>query len=485
MQLCGSDQFPTRFRLNGLSVRVLQLTSTLEPMARFAASFLVIVLLLSAGWFGTASAQGLTNTIPRNQAPLIRTFPPKAEEQTPAGTGKFVIFTREQAKSNEWDFIAGAWECIPSQTNTPVTKRVEFCHSSWNAGPLLDTLVRDNSDGSHPRFVRLPVDTGERDYSVNLYDINYRSWEVRCLWQGERLSAFGAMKNMIFCEDARNWFGLDAQSGKIIKDVPFSPLDVDGAFWLVRKVGEKSGVWSYDLAKGQFVGHFSDVDESQLVHSRSLLSRDGRYRTLIVVPKPDDGRGRFIGGIFLLQRDDRTEDIRVPVMLLTKPIRGGVRLNPIETGLRFTEDGTVEFSACSQINNPRETVWTIDIATGKTTVSVRPHVKPMEDDLALFDGVPSPDYLRKYLKDLRHFGRGGLAPAFLIHLGILKEQPGYPDCTAGVSPDGRHILFRAKKGPLADVFIYGDLQTKQTVRWVSPAELNSGDAMEFVWVETP
>jgi hypothetical protein len=446
-----------------------------------------IIALLSPYWhFSDALAQGLTNTIPRNQAPLARTFPPADAEQIPRGTGKFVIFTREQTdKPNEWDFIAGAWECIPSRPNMPVTKRVEFCHSSWEAQPLLYYLMRDDSAGLYPQFVQLMVDTGDRDYGVNLYDINYRTWDVRCLWHGDRLSAFGVMKNFAFCRDSRDWFRIDLSSGNIIKDMPFIPLDVDGAFWLVRKADEKSGTWSYDLAKEQFVGHFGGVDEREMAHTRSLLSADGRNRAWILVPMPNDWRGGVIGGTLLLQRDGHTEDIRVPVMMQTKPIRGGRFLMPIGTRLRFTQDGTVKFSASQQKRAEKERVWTIDIASGKATESVRPYVEPKDEASALFDGVTAPDYLRPYLKNLRHFGRGGLAPAFLMHLGILKEQPEFPDCTAGVSRDGRHILYKAKEGPLADVFIYGDLQTKQTVRWACPAGIKPSDFMEFVWVETP
>ena len=443
-------------------------------------------LLLVCGYHCTAPAQGLTNAIPKNQAPLSRTFPPSAAEQTSSDTGKFVIFTREETdKPNEWDFIAGAWECIPSRPNVPVTKRAEFCHSSWEAQLLMDCLVRDDIEGLYPQFVKLMVDTGDRDYGVNLYDINYRTWNVRCVWRGDRLSAFGVMKNFVFCQDSRDWFRLDVSTGNIIKDVPFIPLAVDGDFWLVRKVGEKSGVWSYDLAKEQFVSHFGDVDESQLLHSRSLLSKDGRNRSWLLVPKPNDWRDGLVSGTFLLQRDERAEDIRVPVMLQTKALRGSGRLNPIGTQLSFTKDGIVEFSACPQIKGSKERVWTIEIASGKITESVRPHLEPKEDDFALFDGVPTPDYLRKYLKDVWHFGRGGLAPAFLMYLGILKSQPEFPDCTAGVSRDGRHILYKAKEGPLADVFIYGDLQTKQTVRWACPKGIKPGDSLEFAWVETP
>lgn len=439
----------------------------------------ILALLSPCGCLFTASAQGLTNTIPKNQAPLARTFLPTAAEQTPSGTGKFVIFTREETdKPNEWDFIAGAWECIPSRPEVPVTKRVEFCHSAGEAQPLLDCLVRDDSEGLFTRFVSLQVDR------FNLYDINYRTWDVRCLWQGEHLSAFGVMKNFVFCQGFRDWVRLDVSSGNIIKDVPFIPLDVDGAFWLVRKIGEKSGAWSYDLAKGQFVGHFGEVEEIRVGHTRSLLSTDGRSRAWLLVPMPDDWRGGVIGGTLVLQRHGQTEDIRVPVKMQAR-MGSGVPVIPMGTHLIFTKDGTVELAASQQMKGQKEWVWTIDIAAGKAIESTRTHIEPKEDDLALFDGVPAPDYLRPYLKDLWHFGRGGLAPAFLMHLGILKKQPEFPDCTAGVSRDGRHILYKAKKGPLADVFIYGDLQTKKTVRWISPPGIKPGDSLEFVWVEAP
>jgi len=285
--------------------------------------------------------------------------------------------------------------------------------------------------------------------------------------------------------DLGDWFCLDATSGNTIKEVPFIPLDVDGSFWLVRKTAEQSGAWSYNLAKEEFIGHFDNVDESQFLHSQSLLSADGRNRAWILIPKPDNWHEGAIAGTFRLQRHGNTEDIRVPVMMLTKAIRGSGRLMPVGTHLDFTKEGTAEFSARQKVKGSKERLWTIDIASGKVSEGERPYVEPKEDDFALFDGVPTPNYLRRYLKDFRHFGRSGLAPAFLMHLGILRKQPEFPDCTAGVSRDGRHILYKAKEGPLADVFIYGDLHTKQTVRWPCPTGIKRGDSLEFVWVETP
>jgi hypothetical protein len=162
-------------------------------------------LIALTGLFALAaqsSAQRLRNLIPPDQKPLLKVFPPSANEQSQPGVGKFVIFTREPAGKG-WDFIAGAWECIPSRPEVPIVKRAEFCRSSWNCGPLLDTLVADDSSGLHPRFARLQVDSGERTYTVNLYDIDYRNWAVRCIWQGSRLSAFGVVGDSIFIRDTR------------------------------------------------------------------------------------------------------------------------------------------------------------------------------------------------------------------------------------------------------------------------------------------
>ena len=134
----------------------------------------VVCYAAVAGALSIATAQEAEIVVRQNQPPILNVLPPTAAERTAPGVGKFVIFTREET-SREWDHIAGAWECIPSQPQTPLMKRVEFCHSPWCANPLLDTLVADDGDGLHPRFARLQVNKGRGEYTVNIYDINYRS----------------------------------------------------------------------------------------------------------------------------------------------------------------------------------------------------------------------------------------------------------------------------------------------------------------------
>jgi hypothetical protein len=163
----------------------------------------------------------------------------------------------------------------------------------------------------------------------------------------------------------------------------------------------------------------------------------------------------------------------------------GLPVIPRDIELKFSPEGQLQFRARKGAKESEDRFWSIDIATGKVSSGVVRHLPAADDAPAVLDGVPVPDYLRKHVSGLKHFGRSGLAPAFLLYLGILKEQPEYPDCTAGVSRDGRHVLYRAKKGPLSRVYIYGDLLTKQTVRWESPDRLDCRDSQEFVWVETP
>jgi hypothetical protein len=433
-----------------------------------------------------SSAQELTNVIPKNQKPILKTFPPSAAEQAKGGTGKFVIFSREPA-GKDWDFIAEAWECIPSHPEIPVTKRVEFCHSSWNAGALLDILTCDNSSGMYPQFVKLQVDSGDSDYAVNLYNINYQTWGVDCIWQGSRLSAFGVMGESIFCNDKNNWFLINTDTGELNKNPPFIPIGTDGAFWLVRKAGETEGCWSYDTTSKQYVAHFGAVDEPTIGYSQSKLSADGRSRAWVIVSMPADANWRkgVVAGKLILQQDGR-KDISVPVEMCAFA-GDGVPMHLFDIQLLFSPNGKFQFCAlkADKAAAREDQVWEVDMETGKANLTVKPHSESSNIPPSVLDGVPVPDYLRPDVKGLEYFGRGALAPAFLLHLGLIKEKPVDSDCTVGVSRDGRHVLFRAKKGPLAGAFIYGDLVTKQVIRWKLPKGFDSADSEEFVWVETP
>ena len=443
----------------------------------------VVCYAAVAGALSIATAQEAEIVVRQNQPPILNVLPPTAAERTAPGVGKFVIFTREET-SREWDHIAGAWECIPSQPQTPLMKRVEFCHSPWCANPLLDTLVADDGDGLHPRFARLQVNKGRGEYTVNIYDINYRTWDVRCIWQGDQFHAFGVLGGSVFCRADDEWCRIDAATGEISKDVPFTPVTTEDEFWIVRKPGETQRCWSYDPRTQQFVAHFADVEKPADGFSWSKLSPDGKHRAWILAPMPRGWYGGPITGRLMLQRDGEAADISVPIEF--HAIGGsGVPVIPTHIQFKFAPQGKLVFRAGIGEKAERDRVWTVDVATGKVDADETAHVPQVWSPQSMLDGVPVPDYLREEVNQFGHFGRSGLAPAFLMHLGVIDKKPEFPDCEAGVSRDGRHVLYKALKGPLADEFVYGDLVTKQVVRWKSPDVLKRCNAMDFVWIDTP
>jgi hypothetical protein len=254
---------------------------------------------------------------------------------------------------------------------------------------------------------------------------------------------------------------------------------------LVRKNGEGGGgCWSYDRKKQRYIAHFGRVDPPANGFSRSTLSPDGKNRAWVLASMPEGWQGGTLTGRLILQRDGQTEDISVPIEM--QAVAGsGVAVIPKGIQLAFSFERKLQFRASKTDNKTEDRVWNIDIATGSLSTTVASHSLPAQRATGVLDGVPVPEYLKQDARGLEYFGRGGLAPAFLLHLGILKERPEYPDCIAGVSRDGRHVLYRAKIGPLSGFYIYGDLLTKQTVRWKSPDGLDCRDAQGFVWVETP
>lgn len=442
------------------------------------------VILLIFAFASISFAQEVANPSSESAGTLPKMLPPTPSEFTQPGEGKFVIFTREET-GKEWDFVAGVWECIPSRPNTPVTKRGELCHSSWNATPLLEWLVEDHdSRGLHPRFARLQVNSGDRDYIVHLYDINYRTWQAKCIWQGKRLGAFGVQGESIFCSDGDEWFLVHSASGEIHPEAPFTPLDAEEDFWLVRKPGETQGCWSYNRHTRKFITHFNEVDQPLHGVAWSRLSKDGLSRAWMLLPKPSGWRGGQISGQLILQRNGEAKDITVPIEVQAS-VGSGFPIIPRGVRFQFTPEGQLQLRSSTDRDKANVRVWSIDIATGSVNDQIVPQEPPIQNTKAMLDGVVVPDYLEKELQHLGHFGRSGLAPAFLMHMGILKSKPSYPDCTAGASRDGRHVLYRAKKGPLAGIFFYGDLQAKQVVRWESPRGLKPGAVLDFVWVETP
>ncbi len=311
--------------------------------------------------------------------------------------------------------------------------------------------------------------------------------EVRCFHSGTSGNELGFYCRSVGVhsippDSSGGWLLLDTPSGTLSHSIPFTPVETDGNYWLVRKPGETNGCWSYHRVKREFAAHFGPVEIPKEGFSQSRLSPDGKSRAWILAPMPPDWRGGTIEGRLILQRQSGKAEISVPIEMQAA-MGSGLPVIPHDIEFKFAPDGRVTFSAREGRNGGEDHFWSIDITNGKVSSGVKPHVPADSDEPVVLGGVPVPDYLRNQVSQFRHFGLSGLAPAFLLHLGILRDPPGFPECTAGVSRDGRHVLYAAKRGPLSGFYIYGDLITKQTVRWKAPDGLDCRDAQEFVWVD--
>ncbi|MBX7105157.1 MAG: hypothetical protein K1X57_13835 [Gemmataceae bacterium] len=453
-------------------------------------SILLVVLLSTARG---SQASGHQNAIPPDQKTPLKVYPPSADQQSKPGTGKFVIFTREPVgKSSE--YVAGAWECIPSEPDRPITKRVDFCHSSWSASPLLSGLVADDSKGRCPRFVRLQVNSDDRTYTVKIYDIDYRTWDVRCVWQGKQFQGFGTLGRSIICSTSDGWIRIDAETGALSKDVPFEPLWTDGDFWVVSKPNDSSSIWSYHRTTGEYVARFAAFDRRQWASFRRSLSTDGKSLAWALISwsdfgkwtnRTDDGkrRGGLVDGRLVLQRMHVKDDLILPFQVWAEP-SSAFGISPKIHQLEFVTNSEIQIRRSVDDRKLSHNLWTVDVTTGHSTTSIVKH-EDVQEDCSMIGRVPVPDYLRAGVNKVRYFGRGELAVAFMMHKGIIADWPQFDECTGGVSNDGRHVLFHAKKGPLAGHLYYGNLATRQVIRWQLPPALANSAIDEFAWVETP
>ena len=170
-------------------------------------------LLLAALCVRGISAQGLKYVIPRNQKAVLTFAPTAAEQSRPVQESSSFLRANKEVKTGTSSRGLGSASRLARRPRSRSAPNFAIRHGM--ARPLLDSIVADDSHGKYPRFMRLQVDSGDRDYAVNLYDINYRTWDVRCLWQGPRLWSFGVLGDSIFCNSEDGWLLVNTASGAI------------------------------------------------------------------------------------------------------------------------------------------------------------------------------------------------------------------------------------------------------------------------------
>jgi hypothetical protein len=145
---------------------------------RTAAHLLLVAGLVAAGLFLLLRRDGVRAV-----------HPPAAADRLPPGAETFVVFSlepEEDADAPAW--VAKAWEYVPSRPGDGLALRCELAEALGPAQPvpqapellMLQVYRLKSVDPTRSRdpltaAVRRPL----RDLGVNLYTIDYRSWDVR------------------------------------------------------------------------------------------------------------------------------------------------------------------------------------------------------------------------------------------------------------------------------------------------------------------
>ena len=384
-------------------------------------------------------------------------------------------------KADEWDFVAGAWEFVPSRPEHGVVKRAEFAHSSWSAEALLD-----DAGGELSSFVRLQVAKRPGEYTVNLYRINYATWEISVLAHSKPmpLTGRGAGAGKIYLSSREGMLVMDQRTGRT--NAPSVPCDllseISTNAWIVRAKGADRGTLLFDPSRNVF-GPRVKISESD--HARSLnyhLSPSRRF--LVNVQNPPDDASGF----------PRDEDTRIKVYDLETGesfdhvvrtfIYNGSGVQFIYPYFRDWFSGPDELRVQSglPIGFPKPTAVLVSEATFDLRTRSRSDRKV--DSLRKEDRAGPLRHRPAYLgviEDVADEDRA-LAEAFLRHKGITWKKGGWSPTSVGYNADGTRFFVRIFSGEQGNRLFLGDLAKDTLLEIPVPLELQQDNAMNIIWV---
>jgi hypothetical protein len=410
--------------------------------------------------------------------------PPPDDTIVPAGTEKFIIFARERvAGGGQWDYIATAWEYIPNRSEQPITCRVRFERSSWSP----DLLFWDEPSDC-PEFVRFQVNCAEgpHGYTVNLYEIDYRTWDVVTRLQAPQIIGLGVSAERVFLgvgdssrASTRLWV-LNRSTGVIEPPArPFHKLDDFGELWLIKyDDADKHEFAVFSPHANKAVREFTLRGFDHSFENERALSPDAKrlavYRDIdfpsagIWNSAPEPIRGEWT--LWNLETEQRRS-----FTVTTFAAQGsGVAIVRAHFDYWFEKDGrfrctsatsdAAALAALPEEKPPEELleVVTVDALTGETS---REPLTP-ENIAHGRRYARMPKYVPAYLGlgSQEPIDEHDVAHAFLKHCRVNYKVPTeWLATNVGFSDDGQRFLLKMDKGDEAEDFFFGDL-VKQNVR---------------------
>ena len=442
-----------------------------KPLRRFAAALLVVC----AGLIGCSRKPSALPSAPTN--PVV-----VAPLANPALTGseRFVIYAREgrAREARDWERMeATAWDFDPDRPEQGLVRRVTFGRSHWNAYPLLWPESDDASE-----FVRLQVNVpGSHDYTVRLYRIDFKSWQVQTILACDQVLGLGSNAENVYVDTSLGYRAIRRNTAEVqLLDTPFKRVRDFGGRWIVEVESQRSGA----------SGAFFDLKRGVLLSDRFVVPASWSDPWVGVMPSPDHRRVAYWDRRY---RDDpRRAGLHFgepPIVLATSlyvldlasgKIRerqfrarcaagSGVPVRSWGPRAVWSADGAQLKCVTLEGDDPEAAPvqLTLDAATLEI---VSREVAPAPTREPLWVPLFLPEYLRADYDSLatasEERGRR-VALAFLKSHGVsVDDALTYGDSSVAFSPDGRRMLIK-----LHSDFYFGDLQSKQLRRIPTPPEL--------------
>lgn len=388
---------------------------------------------------------------------MRRVIKPQQAEVVDSGTEKFVIFSREKrGGKGDWDFLACAWEFIPSRPSAGVTKRVEFARSSWTA-----TLVvkRDlQIDGPANSLVMLQVDDSRMKpaFIRNLYHVDFRTWEVLALGEAPFSWVLGGNQQTLLVNREEGIVPFDVASRSMQAGaVPFELLgrDDEAHIWLVQLPHEgRDAIWTFRPSSLEYLHEMPSPLPVHIPRTRVMdtaASPDGMAWALVSIKDykrlddafADKKAGTVKGTLWLAQAGQKQS--RSWPVEFGADMGSGIPWIPHGMQIWFEADDLhMQAAVGDRSVEPRViNEWVVNRKDGTMQKHSAKHMRTSSVQQSRFH-VPAE--LNPSPADRQTNEAYVLASYFLISKGRLKKKTQYPDCRVEFSPDGRQFLWKTQ-----------------------------------------
>lgn len=429
----------------------------------------------------------------------LKIYPPDESLVTSPENGKFIIFTRESLSEKDWHHSANAWEFDPHQLPYQLVKRTTFKQSDWKPYVLSDSPTERSAGLVRLQAAKDPL--GD-NVTVDLYDIDYRTWNVEKLLTRGMLNYLGEEGDNFYIETERGIEIINLKTREVsLRKETFELWSDNGKHWLTsRGNGEHLRYFLFDPAR--------DIELKELpltfppAYYKSALSPDSRYLTQLAPISWEDLKSRQkeagVEWSFTVSLESQLHILNLETSeSFTTPIRryatvgSGVPVWGMPASLEFINPHTLFYRTGKQKNHALPRLEFFDnrnkhLSPVNLDVSTREVLEPAilpKKPPSKWPAIPNDLQTNREYPHQEH----AAVHALLSHNGLKYEiSHAWDGTSVAYSDDQKTFLAKLHSGNEDFDYFYGNLETKALHRIKPPTKtLAEANAIEISFVITP